>query len=101
MNKSAAIKAVAKAYGKPIFLSKYQYVAYVPYDKLDGPTTQISSPSYRMLLLRLACRKAVDVLVLMGHNADDVDYLVNCEHQFGSNFRQMVHGVDRYLKGLK
>ena len=101
MNKSAAIEAVSKSYGKPIRISKTQYMAYVPYDSLDGPATELRANSYSQMQLMLVCRKALSALVLMGYDVGDVDYLVNCERRFRSNFRQMVHGIDRCLKGTK
>lgn len=101
MNKSAAIKVVSKAYGKPIRQSATAWVAYVPYDSLDGPVVELKANSYSQMQLMLVCRKALSALVLMGYDVGDVDYLVNCEHRFRSNFRQTVHGIDRCLKGTK
>lgn len=98
MNKSAAIEAVSRAYGKPIRQSATSWVAYVPYDSLDGPTTELRANSYSQMQLMLVCRKAVSALVLMGHMPNDVDYLVYCDHQFRSDFRSMVGKIHDYLK---
>lgn len=98
MNKSAAIKTVSKAYGKPIRQSATSWIAYVPYDSLDGPVTELVANSYSQMQWMLACRKAVSALVLMGYMVKDVDYLVYCDHNFRADFRGMVSKIHTYLK---
>lgn len=98
MNKKEILNAISKTYGKPIRQSSNSYVAYVPYDKLDGPSSEIRADSYHSIVRKLKLRKAQHALELMGHNATDVDFLVDCEHQFNlSSWRDMVRSINQYL----
>ena len=98
MTRQQILTAVSEAYGKPTKQSASSYIAFVPYDKLDGPITEIRADSYYSIVRKLKLRKTVHALELMGHNTSDVDYLVNCEHQFSLvSWRLMVRAIDRYL----
>jgi len=98
MNKKEILNAIAKAYGKPIRQSSTSYIAFVPYAKIDGATTEIRADNYCSIVRKLKLRKTQHALELMGHNATDVDFLVNCEHQFNlTSWRDMVRSIDRYL----
>jgi len=98
MTRQQILDAVSAAYGKPIKQSATNYVAFVPYDKLDGHVTEIKADSYCSIVRKLKLRKAQHALQLMGYNASDVAFLVNCEHQFNlANWRLMVRSIARYL----
>ena len=97
MKMNDAIRAVSKAYGKPIKCDT-GYTAMVPSNGLDGSIKEIKADNYRMIRLQLAYLKAVDALLLMGYTRADVEYLVNSEHRFGSNFRGIVSKAHAHIK---
>ncbi len=95
MSMTAAIAYVTKAYGKPISQSRTSYIAYVPYDITNdrSPTTEVRADSYYKITASLKIRKAIDVLILMGHRAIDVGYEVEKLASAGHSVREIVKQI--------
>jgi hypothetical protein len=76
LSKTAALREAQGACGKPIRRSSTDYVCYVPYDRIDGPSTELQANSYPSIVAHRARKVARLALVLMGAiktEEDDID----------------------------